>query len=64
MVEVGTVPRWYQLLRINSCVSIAAYQLLVERISARVLVTANGKASQEVLLLRGFGEFVNEHPSA
>jgi len=27
-------------------------------------VNAKGKASQEVLLLRGFGEFLNEHPSA
>jgi hypothetical protein len=40
------------------------------RESARLLqaetldATANGKASQEVLLLRGHGELLNEHPSA
>jgi hypothetical protein len=27
-----------------------------------VLASRNGKASQEVLLLRGFGEFLDEHP--
>ena len=49
---------------------IAAFAKTIDTIKPRAHprlhgnLPTNGKASQEVLLLRGFGEFLNEHRSA